>query len=131
MQLTSILSAAAMAMTVAAAPAEVVARNGQGGSSSQCNAGSTVACCTPVAGGILGLNVLNCLVGVLTCNGGSAQCCKTSASVSVCNDIPRSSSLCSQIFNRAPSRSFRATVLLCKGLGLTSNCHATPVAGAG
>lgn len=93
MQFTNIIAVLAVAMTAVAAPTEVVVRNGGGSGGSEttttntCNGGSTVACCTPV-GGLLGLNVLNCLVGVLTCNGGSAQCCKTSASVSSCLRLP-------------------------------------------
>ena len=82
MQFT-IITTLALAMAVTAAPAEVVVRtNGGSNSVSQCNAGSSVACCKPT-GGLLGLSILDCLVGVLSCDGGSAQCCKTSSSVSV------------------------------------------------
>ena len=86
MQFTNIIATLALTMAVTAAPAEVVERgssSGGGGgslSASQCDAGSTIACCSPVSG--LGLLVLDCLIDALTCDGGSAQCCKTDASVS-------------------------------------------------
>ena len=88
MQLTNIIATLALTMAVTAAPAEVVERgssSGGGGgslSASQCDAGSTVACCSPASDSLLGLSVLDCLIGVLNCDGGSAQCCKTDASVS-------------------------------------------------
>ncbi|KAK3390706.1 hypothetical protein B0H63DRAFT_519917 [Podospora didyma] len=81
MQLTNIFTVLAVAMTAAAAPADVVARTGGGGGggggTAPCSINNQPVCCTSV---IDIIEILTCSVNVLggTC-AGQSYCCETNA----------------------------------------------------
>ncbi|KAK0634543.1 hypothetical protein B0T17DRAFT_513601 [Bombardia bombarda] len=77
MQITNIFTILAVAMTAAAAPAEMVARTGGGGSTTPgtCSTNEQPVCCNSI-----GLDLLLCAVNVLggSCSG-TTFCCSTNA----------------------------------------------------
>ncbi|KAK3314597.1 hypothetical protein B0H66DRAFT_605544 [Apodospora peruviana] len=73
MQFSSIFTILAIAMTTAAAPAEVEARNG---GSPSCNTDQKAVCCNTIVGAVL-CDVVN-ILSTGTCSAGS-YCCSTDA----------------------------------------------------
>ncbi|KAH6874064.1 hypothetical protein B0T10DRAFT_610835 [Thelonectria olida] len=75
MKTSAVLSALTMAVVAIAAPAEIEARrNGGGGGGGNCNSNQKAVCCN----NILGIDLLHCTVGLVSC-GGDVYCCTTTA----------------------------------------------------